>query len=74
MKAYKYEYQSSPKQVYIANSIQIFEIVNMTNSTDGLYVLKLPVDSILKRLVVRGNLKNIRDWKRHILWCEELGL
>jgi len=36
--------------------------------------LRLPVDFMLKRSVVRGNLKNIRKWKRQIFWSEELGL
>jgi hypothetical protein len=46
----------------------------MMKSTDGLYVLRLPTDFVLKRSIERGNLKNIRNWKRHILLCEELGL
>jgi hypothetical protein len=40
----------------------------------GLYVLRLPVDFMLKRSVVKGNPKNIRKWKRQIFWSEELGL
>jgi hypothetical protein len=46
----------------------------MMKSTDGLYVLKLPIDFMLERSIEGGNLKNIRNWKRHIFWCEELGL
>jgi hypothetical protein len=42
-------------------------------STDGLYALRLPIDLILEGSIERGNLKNIRDWKGHIFWCEELG-
>jgi len=41
---------------------------------DGNVDMRLPVDFMLKRSVVRGNLKNIRKWKRLIFWSEELGL
>jgi hypothetical protein len=43
-------------------------------STDGLYVLRFPVDFMFELSIDRGNLKNIRSWKRHIYRCEELGL
>jgi hypothetical protein len=43
-------------------------------STDGLYALRLPIDFILEGSIERGNLRNIGSSKRHIFWCEELGL
>jgi hypothetical protein len=43
-------------------------------STDGLNVLGLPIDFMFDPSIERGNLKNIRNWKGHIFWCEELGL
>jgi hypothetical protein len=48
----------------IANSIQNFKKINMMKSTDGLYVLRLSIDFVLKRSIERRNLKNIRNWKR----------
>ena len=38
------------------------------------YVLRLLVEFMLNRSVVRGNLKNIRKWKKQIYWSEEFGL
>jgi hypothetical protein len=58
----------------IANFTENIEEINMMKSTDGLYVLRLPDDFMLERLIERGNLRNIGNWKRHIFWCEELGL
>ena len=36
--------------------------------------LRFLIDFMLNRSVVRGNLKNIRKWKRQIYWSEEFGL
>ena len=58
----------------VANFTQNVETVNMMKLIDGLYVLGLPIDFILEGSIERGNLKNIRNWKGHIFWCEELGL
>jgi len=46
----------------------------MMKSTDGLYDFRLPIDFMLERSIERGNLRNTGNWKRHIFWCEELGL
>jgi hypothetical protein len=46
----------------------------MMKLIDGLYVLELPIGFMLDPSIERGNLKNIRNWKRHIFWSEELGL
>jgi hypothetical protein len=58
----------------VANIIQIVEKINMMKLTDVLYVLRPPIDFMLEPSIERGNPRNIESWKRHIFWCEELGL
>ena len=58
----------------VTNFTQNIEKINMMKSTDGLYVFRLPIDFMLERSIERGNLRNTGNWKRHIFWCEELGL
>ena len=48
---------------YLANFTQNFETVNMMKSTDGLYVLRPPIEFMLERSIDGGNLKSIRNWK-----------